>query len=184
MINNINTWYQSQQNKCNSITYDSNTGYITINTDGAHNLSVGDIVTVNGANPTSYSGNFTIIADSFANESFNVLPRDGETPTSTPATGTITLKLANGYFADTEQHHHQEHMLLITNTLVGGKQIVFDIPGNAITVKEEQFITPQAGVVTSPDASAGDVTGTVFQVQSTWAVVVQIVILMDKCRIC
>ena len=77
-----------------SITYDGNTNYITINTDGSHNLSVGDIVTVEGTNESFYNGNFTVIADAFSNASLNVLPRDGETPTSSPATGTITLKLA------------------------------------------------------------------------------------------
>ena len=148
------------------MAYDSNTGYITINTDGAHNLSVGDIVTVNGANPTSYSGNFTIIADSFANESFNVLPRDGEIPTSTPATGTITLKLANGYFVDTEVTSPPRAYVVDTNTLVGGKQIVYDIPGNAITVKDEEFDSPGSAVVTSPPASAGDVTGMYLTVQA------------------
>ena len=148
------------------MAYDSNTGYITINTDGAHNLSVGDIVTVNGANPTSYSGNFTIIADSFANESFNVLPRDGEIPASTPATGTITLKLANGYFVDTEVTSPPRAYVVDTNTLVGGKQIVYDIPGNAITVKDEEFDSPGSAVVTSPPASAGDVTGMYLTVQA------------------
>ena len=148
------------------MAYDSNTGYITINTDGAHNLSVGDIVTVNGANPTSYSGNFTILADSFANESFNVLPRDGEIPASTPATGTITLKLANGYFVDTEVTSPPKAYVVDTNTLVGGKQIVYDIPGNAITVKDEEFDSPGSAVVTSPPASAGDVTGMYLTVQA------------------
>ena len=148
------------------MAYDSNTGYITINTDGAHNLSVGDIVTVNGANPTSYSGNFTIISDSFANESFNVLPRDGEIPASTPATGTITLKLANGYFVDTEVTSPPRAYVVDTNTLVGGKQIVYDIPGNAITVKDEEFDSPGSAVVTSPPASAGDVTGMYLTVQA------------------
>ena len=39
-------------------------------------------------------------------------------------------------------------------------------PGNAITIKEETFITPQAAVVTAPAASEGDVTGTYIQVQA------------------
>ena len=50
---------------------------------------------------------------------------------------------------------------------------------NAITIKEETFITPQAANVTAPAASEGDVTGTYIQVQAL-AVVVQIVTQMEQ----
>ena len=144
-----------------SMTYDAPTGYITINTDGNHGLQIDDIVTVDGASPAEYSGNFTIIADGFGNSNFNVLPRDGEIPASSPATGSsINVKLANGYFVETEVTQNPRMYPVDNNTLVGGKTIQFDIPGNAITIKEETFTTPQAGLVTIPDASAGDVTGT------------------------
>ena len=143
-----------------AMTYDANTGFITINTDGAHNLSVGDIVTVNGAQPLDYSGNFTVVADTFSIANFNVLPRDGEIPASSPATGNISVKLANGYFVDTELELPPRAYVVDTNTLVGGKQVVYDIPGTSITIKEETLSAPGAAVVTSPPASAGDVTGT------------------------
>ena len=149
-----------------SITYDGNTNYITINTDGSHNLSVGDIVTVEGTNESFYNGNFTVIADAFSNASLNVLPRDGETPTSSPATGNGRIKLANGYFVETPTTAPPRAYVVDNNTLVGGKQVVYEIPGNAITIKEETFITPQAAVVTAPAASEGDVTGTYIQVQA------------------
>ena len=150
-----------------SVTYDSASGFITINTDGAHNLSVGDIVTVDGASPSEYSGNFTIIPDGFGNTSFNVLPREGETPSQNSASGGfITVKLANGYFVDQEVVVPPRAYVVDNNTLVGGKQIVFDIPGNAITVKEETFTTPLATIVTVPDASLGEVTGTTITMQA------------------
>ena len=149
-----------------SITYDGATGYITVNTDGSHNLSVSDIVTVEGTNESFYNGNFTVIADAFSNASFNVLPRDGETPTSSPATGNARVKLANGYFVETPTTAPPRAYVVDNNTLVGGKQVVYEIPGNAITIKEETFITPQAAVVTAPAASEGDVTGTYIQVQA------------------
>ena len=149
-----------------SITYDGATGYITVNTDGSHNLSVSDIVTVEGTNESFYNGNFTVIADAFSNASFNVLPRDGETPTSSPATGSARVKLANGYFVETPTTAPPRAYVVDNNTLVGGKQVVYEIPGNAITIKEETFITPQASVVTAPAASEGDVTGTYIQVQA------------------
>ena len=149
-----------------SMTYDANTGYITINTDGSHNLSVGDIVTVNGAQPLDYSGNFTIVADTFGIANFNVLPRDGEIPASSPATGTITVKLANGYFIDSEIVQPPKAYVIDTNTLVGGKQVVYDIPGTSITIKEETLSAPGATIVTAPNPSLGEVTGTFITMRS------------------
>ena len=143
-----------------AMTYDANTGYITINTDGAHNLSVGDIVTVNGAQPLDYSGNFTVTADTFSIANFNVLPRDGEIPASSPATGNISVKLANGYFVDTELELPPRAYVVDTNTLVGGKQVVYDIPGTSITIKEETLSAPGATIATVPNPSLGEVTGT------------------------
>ena len=143
-----------------AMTYDANTGFITINTDGAHNLSVGDIVTVNGAQPLDYSGNFTVVADTFSIANFNVLPRDGEIPASSPATGNISVKLANGYFVDTELELPPRAYVVDTNTLVGGKQVVYDIPGTSITIKEETLSAPGATIATVPNPSLGEVTGT------------------------
>ena len=143
-----------------AMTYDANTGFITINTDGAHNLSVGDIVTVNGAQPLDYSGNFTVVADTFSIANFNVLPRDGEIPASSPATGNISVKLANGYFVDTELQLPPKAYVIDTNTLVGGKQVVYDIPGTSITIKEETLSAPGATIATVPNPSLGEVTGT------------------------
>ena len=149
------------------MSYDSNTDLITVNTDGNHNFSVNDIVTVNGASPSEYSGNFTIVADSFGLTSFAAPPRDGETPGQTTASGSsITVKLANGYFAETEVAVPPRMYAVDTNTLVGGKDIQFEIPGQTTTVKEEQFTTPQAGLVTIPDASLGNVSGCIIQIQA------------------
>ena len=158
---------ESAEINVTSITYDAPSGYITVNTDGSHGLKIDDIVTVNGATPAEYSGNFTVIADGFANANFNVLPRTGEIPGSSPATGNnITVKLANGYFVEQEVVVAPRMYAVDSNTLVGGKTIQFEIPGNAITVKEETFITPQAALVTIPDASLGEVTGTTITMQA------------------
>ena len=149
------------------MSYDVNSGLITVNTDGNHNFSVNDIVTVNGASPSEFSGNFTVLADSFGLTSFAVNPRDGETPGQTSATGaSITVKLANGYFAETEVVVPPKMYAVDTNTLVGGKDIQFEIPGQTTTVKEEQFTVPQAGLVTIPDASLGNVSGCIIQIQA------------------
>ena len=141
-----------------SMTYDSNTNYITINTDGSHGLSIGDIVTVDGALPSAYSGNFTVIADGFNNDVLNVFPRDGETPASSPATGTaISIKLANGYFVNQEIPTPPNMYVIDNNTVVGGKQVEFEIPGNAIILQSNTYNTPQAVTVNPPDASLGEV---------------------------
>ena len=150
-----------------NMTYDSNTNLITVNTDGNHNLSVNDIITINGASPSEFSGNFTVLADSFSLTSFAMNPRDGETPGQTTASGsTITVKLANGYFADVEVVVPPRAYVVDANTLVGGKDIQFEIPGQTTTVKEEQFTVPQAGLVTIPDASLGNVNGCIIQIQA------------------
>ena len=150
-----------------SMTYDSNTNLITVNTDGNHNFSVNDIITINGASPSEYSGNFTVLADSFSLTSFAMNPRDGETPGATTASGaSITAKLANGYFAEVEVTVPPRAYVVDNNTLVGGKDIQFEIPGQTTTVKEEQFTVPQAGLVTIPDASLGNVSGCIIQLQA------------------
>ena len=150
-----------------SMTYDSNTGYITINTDGAHGLSVDDIVSVNGAAPAEYSGSFTIIANGFGSTSFNVLPRTGEIPTQTPATGTITVKLASGYFAETEVLDPPRAYVVDANTKVGGKVSEFEIPGNAITIQETTIDIPNtAQNITIPAASLGIVSGMYIELQA------------------
>ena len=150
-----------------SMSYDSNSGYITINTDGAHGLSVDDIVTVNGAAPAEYSGNFTIVVNGFGISNFNVLPRDGEIPTSTPATGTITVKLANGYFAQNEIIDPPRAYVIDANAVVGGKTTEFEIPGNAITIQETTIDSANtAQNITSPPSSAGNVSGMYITLQA------------------
>ena len=74
--------------------------------------------------------------------------------------------MANGYFVDSEIVVPPRAYVVDTNTLVGGKQVQFDIPGNAFTIKEETFTTPQAALVTVPDASGGTVTGCTIQLNA------------------
>ena len=149
------------------MSYDANTGYITIDTDGNHGLSVDDIVSVNGASPAEYSGSFTIIANGFSNQSFNVEPRTGEIPASTPATGTITVKLASGYFADTEVTDPPRAYVVDSTTRVGGKQEQFEIPGNAITIQDVTIDNPNtAQNISIPPASLGTVTGMYITIQA------------------
>ena len=136
-----------------SMTYDTATQLITVDTDGAHGFSVGDIVTVSGALPVAYSGNFTIGSDSFSNISFTASPRDGETPASSPATGNITVKLANGYFVEQESTANPKAYVIDGSTLVGGKQTEFEIPGNAIIVKDLQYVAPTSVNVDAPPES-------------------------------
>ena len=45
------------------------------------------------------------------------------------------------------------------NTLVGGKAIEFDIPGNSFIISETVIDTPQGGVVPIPDAGGGQISG-------------------------
>ncbi len=143
-----------------SITYDSSSGFITVNTDGNHNLSVGDIVTVSNASPTEFTGNFTIVADGFSLTNFNVLPRDGEIPGTANASGSsMNVKLANGYFAETEITEPPRIYVVDINTTVGGKEQTFEIPGNTTTIKEETFTGTAGTTVTKPNPSQGTIAG-------------------------
>ena len=143
-----------------SVTYDSNSGFITVNTDGNHNLSVGDIVTVSNASPSEFVGNFTIVADGFSLTNFNVLPRDGETPTQATAGGaSINVKLANGYFAETEIVVPPRIYVVDQNTTVGGKEQTFTVPGNTIAIQESTFTGTAGTTVLKPSPQQGQVDG-------------------------
>ena len=143
-----------------SITYDSITDLITVNCDGNHNLNVGDIVTINQATPSEFAGNFTIVSTGFGLQAFSVEPRDGETPQQATAGGVgVTVQLANGYFAEQEVTQAPRAYVVDNNTLVGGKAIEFDIPGNSFIISETVIDTPQGGVVPIPDAGGGQISG-------------------------
>ena len=143
-----------------SVTYDSASGFITVNTDGNHNLSIGDIVTVSNATPTEFTGNFTIVSDGFSLTNFKVLPRDGETPGQATAGGTsINVKLANGYFAETEIIEPPRIYVVDINTAVGGKEQTFEIPGNTTTIQEDTFTGTAGTTVLKPSPSQGTIAG-------------------------
>ena len=142
-----------------SMTYDGALNRIIIDTDGNHGFGVDDVITINGALPIEYSGNFTVLAEGLASQTIYVEPRPGEIPGSSPATGTISVKLANGYFVTAEIDVPPRAYVVDSDTKVGGKQEVFEIPGNAITLKEEVINQPGSKTVTLPDASQGEVIG-------------------------
>ena len=148
-----------------SITYDSASGFITVNTDGNHNLSVGDIVTVSNASPSEFVGNFTIVADGFSLTNFNVLPRDGETPTQATAGGSSkNVKLANGYFAETEIVVPPRIYVVDQNTSEGGKEQTFEVPGNTIPIQENTFTGTAGTTVLKPSPQQGTVDGCVINI--------------------
>ena len=97
----------------------------------------------NGATPLSYSGNFTVIANGLGASNFNVEPRTGEIPgVNNPATlvgAGANVKLANGYFVEQEITQPPRAYVVDGNTLVGGKQAEFEIPGNAITLSRRDY---------------------------------------------
>ena len=133
------------------VSYDSATNLITCDTDGNHNFSVGDVVTINNASPNEFSGNFVIAPEGFSLTSFSAPPRAGETPQQQNASGTsITVKLANGYFAEQEIAIPPRIYVVDNNTLVGGKEVQFEIPGNTVIIKEETFTPTGGSTVTLP----------------------------------
>ena len=144
-----------------SMTYDSPLDQIIINTNGNHGFSPGDNVSVSGVTPSQYSGTFTVLASGLSASSFNVSPRTGETPTSSPANVSASgnVKLSSGYFVEQEITQPPRAYVIDGNTLVGGKQAEFEIPGNAITLKEETISGSGSSVISTPPPSAGEVIG-------------------------
>jgi len=144
-----------------TITYDSNSGFITINTDGNHGFSVGDTIVVTGATPSQFSGIFEVVATGFGAANFNVLPRTNETPgveTATLNSG-ANVKLAGGYFVEQEITQPPRVYVVNGDTLVGGKQADFEIPGNAITLSSETITSAQSKIIPLPDPDLGTVIG-------------------------
>ena len=74
-------------------------GVITVSSDGAHGLEAGNIVTIQGATPTEYNGNFEVRTEGLTLDQFTINTDNG-TPASSPAGGFIVGKLANGFFAE------------------------------------------------------------------------------------
>ena len=107
---------------------------------------------------------FYILCQSFLTFSsltnFKVLPRDGETPGQATAGGTsINVKLANGYFAETEIIEPPRIYVVDINTAVGGKEQTFTIPGNTTTIQEDTFTGTAGTTVLKPNPSQGTIAG-------------------------
>ena len=144
-----------------SVTYDPSSGYITFNTDGNHGFAVGDNIVASNVSPAEFAGVFTVEAAGFGATNFNVLPRPNETPpinNAVVASG-ANVKLAGGYFVEEEITQSPRAYVIDNNTLVGGKQAEFEIPGNAITIASETITTPSSAVVPIPNPNLGTVIG-------------------------
>ena len=144
-----------------TVVYDPSTGLITFNTDGNHGFAVDDNVVVSNVSPAQFSGVFTVLAEGFGAAVFTAAPRTGETPTvNNGVVGTgANVKLAGGYFVEEEITQPPRAYVIDSNTLVGGKQAEFEIPGNAITLSSETITTPQSQVIPLPDPNLGEVIG-------------------------
>ena len=144
-----------------TVVYDPSTGLITFNTDGNHGFAVGDNVAVSNVSPAQFSGVFTVVAAGFGAAVFAAEPRTGETPNvNNGVVGAgANVKLAGGYFVEEEITQPPRAYVIDSNTLVGGKQAEFEIPGNAITLSSETITTPQSQVIPLPDPNLGDVIG-------------------------
>lgn len=124
-------------------------GIITVSSDGAHGLEAGNIVTIIGATPAEYSGNFEVRADGLTLDQFTVATDNG-TPATSPAGGFIVGKLANGFFVQETSVPQPRAYIVEISTKVGGKIQEFEIPGNLETIQTDSLDSAGSKNISAP----------------------------------
>ena len=124
-------------------------GVITVSSDGAHGLEAGNIVTIQGATPAEYNGNFEVKTEGLTLDQFTV-DADNGTPASSPAGGFIVGKLANGFFAEETSTPQPRAYIVENSTKVGGKIDEFEIPGNLQTIQTDSLNTAGSDNISAP----------------------------------
>ena len=124
-------------------------GVITVSSDGAHGLEAGNIVTIQGATPTEYNGNFEVRTEGLTLDQFTINTDNG-TPASSPAGGFIVGKLANGFFAEETSTPQPRAYIVENSTKVGGKIDEFEIPGNLQTIQTDSLNSAGSDNISAP----------------------------------
>ena len=110
------------------LTYDSVTGFVSVNTVSAHGFVEGSVVTISGANEPGYNGTWSVSASSLSATLFKYVPSSSSLPSSSPSTGTVILRSANGFF-ETNLVQQAPKMWVVNNaTVIGGKESLITDP--------------------------------------------------------
>jgi len=136
------------------LQYDSNSGYVTVDTTTSHGLSAGDVVSVSGADQTEYNGIFSVEATGLGVSNFNYIPETA--PSTTPATGPVIVKLADGYYDEVDTTPQPRMYVVDDQTVIGGKTNVITLPGAGILLSDTLIgdgTNPDSGIVPLPDAN-------------------------------
>jgi len=123
-----------------TITYDAPNNVCIVTTASPHGFSANNYVTVSGATQAQYNGSFMVLSSGLLASSFRYTPATA--PTSSPATGTIIVRLANGTF--TEQPVTPAPICYVVDaaTVIGGKEQTFEIPGTGVIFSSTNRNTP------------------------------------------
>jgi hypothetical protein len=138
-----------------SITYDAGNNVCIVTTATNHNLSAGNFVTITGATPSQYSGSFQVLSSGLLQQSFQYRPTSA--PTSSPAGGLITARLAAGTFEEVVVTPNPIAYVVDASTVIGGKEQTFDIPGVGVVFDSDTLTSPGTINTTPIPASTGEV---------------------------
>ena len=148
-----------------TITYDAGLGYCLVTTGQPHGYAVGKTITISGATPSQYNGDFEIIADQFAATTFAYVP--DETPTSNNASGgTMLVRLSPGYYETVTTIPDPQMYTVDADTIIGGKPDIFETPGGGITFQDADLDGEGTINMNPVAASEGDVTSIRVEIEA------------------
>jgi hypothetical protein len=131
-----------------NLGYSAVTGFVSVNTVNAHGFTAGNVITISGASPSAFNGQFVVSADGLAPSFFNYVP--GTVPSPTTSSGTIVLRSANGFFQTSTVTVAPRMWVVDNTTVIGGKTITVDNPAAYELIQENNITTAGTSTVTSP----------------------------------
>jgi hypothetical protein len=135
-----------------NLTYSSLTGFVSVNTVSAHGLTAGNVISVSGATPDAFNGQFTVSADGLSTTFFRYVPLTAPNPTT--SSGTVILRSANGFFQTSAVTVAPRMWVVDNSTVIGGKEVIIDNPAGYDVVQDNTITTAGTTTITSPSSFA------------------------------
>jgi len=130
-----------------SAVWDAALGYVILTTSTPHGFDAGSTIEVQGANQAEYNGAFEVLGDQLSATVVTYVPDSA--PTSSPATGLMTAKLAVGSFIEETSTPDPRAYVIDAATTIGGKLDTFEDPGTGTTFSNDEISSPGT-INTSP----------------------------------
>ena len=130
-----------------SATYDAALGYVILTTTSPHGFDSGSTIEVQGANQSEYNGAFEVLPDQLSATVVTYTP--ATPPSSSPALGLMTVKLAVGSFTEETSEPEPRAYVVDGATTIAGKLDTFEDPGTGTTFSSNEISSPGT-INTSP----------------------------------